>query len=665
VVARRLRYEELRSKLSAGEVRDVNDLITYNLDIVQFTQDVIENCEGPELLRAFWHTIVGRIPEKSNEKFHAGISILDPACGSGAFLFAALNILEPLSEACLVRLAAFLGDLEHSEEKHRPEKFADFRRVLERVGLHTNRRYFILKSIIVNNLFGVDIMEEAVEICKLRLFLKLVAQVDLVDQIEPLPDIDFNVLSGNALVGYTTLDEVRRASGNKLAFDDTMDRIEERANDIDRLSNRFRQQQVELGGEVTAADKKQLRDRLRVLEDELNGYLAGEYGIKTQNVKAQTQWLTSHKPFHWFIEFHSIMKAGGFDVIIGNPPYVEYKEIKARYTVRSFATLECGDLYALMMERSADLLAAGGGLTMILPVSVVSTDGFGALRRLLVQRQAISWTLSFAERPSKLFDGVEKRLTIWLSRRTTGESQMFLSAYNRWLSEEREHLFSRVSYVSKELLPELVGTALPKISSVLERTILSRLSRQIPLSVFFTSVSGSIVYYTRKLRYFIQFLDFVPRITDSSGKVVPPTELKTLSFGSPSHQDIALAALNSSLFFWFFSCYSDVRNVNRREMTFFPCSLSAVSAENLSKLKSLRKLLMSDLKKKSKSMTINYKKYGKLTIQTFQPRLSKGIIDEIDRVLANHYGLADEELDFVINFDIKYRMGLTGDSEEE
>lgn len=88
VVARRQRYEEIRKKLESGEVKNINDLITYNLDIRQFAQDVISNCEGPDLLRAFWNAI-------------KDISILDPTCGSGAFLFAALNILEPLYEACL------------------------------------------------------------------------------------------------------------------------------------------------------------------------------------------------------------------------------------------------------------------------------------------------------------------------------------------------------------------------------------------------------------------------------------------------------------------------------------------------------------------------------------------------------------------------------------
>ena len=82
-------------------MRDINGLITLNLDVHQFAQDVIENCEGPELLRAFWHAI-------------EQVTILDPTCGSGAFLFAALNILEPLYEACLNRMGAFVEDLDRS-----------------------------------------------------------------------------------------------------------------------------------------------------------------------------------------------------------------------------------------------------------------------------------------------------------------------------------------------------------------------------------------------------------------------------------------------------------------------------------------------------------------------------------------------------------------------
>jgi len=169
-VARRQRCLDIIDKLTKGEICQINDLITYNLDIRQFAEDAITECEGPELLRAFYQAI-------------STVTVLDPTCGSGAFLFAALNILEPLYDACLDRMQGFVDDLARSGERHRPEKFSDFRRIIKEIDRHPNRRFFVLKSILVNNLYGVDIMEEAVEICKLRLFLKLVAQVDKVKQL--------------------------------------------------------------------------------------------------------------------------------------------------------------------------------------------------------------------------------------------------------------------------------------------------------------------------------------------------------------------------------------------------------------------------------------------------------------------------------------------------
>ena len=114
VATRRTRCKEIREKLKAGEVRSINDLITHNLDILRFAEEVIANCDDPDLLRAFYKAI-------------PALSVLDPACGSGAFLFAALNILERLYDTCLVRMQAFVDDLDRSGERHRPEKFRDFR----------------------------------------------------------------------------------------------------------------------------------------------------------------------------------------------------------------------------------------------------------------------------------------------------------------------------------------------------------------------------------------------------------------------------------------------------------------------------------------------------------------------------------------------------------
>ena len=76
-------------------------------------------------------------------------------------------------------------------------------------------------------------------------------------------------------------------------------------------------------GSVPAADKQELQKRLKALEDELNRHLASEYGVKVSDKAAYAKWVKSHQPFHWFIQFYGILDRGGFDVIIGNPPYVE------------------------------------------------------------------------------------------------------------------------------------------------------------------------------------------------------------------------------------------------------------------------------------------------------------------------------------------------------
>jgi methylase of polypeptide subunit release factors len=80
-------------------------------------------------------------------------------------------------------------------------------------------------------------------------------------------------------------------------------------------------------------------------------------GRKTKgDSAAYEKWLKSHQPFHWFVEFYGIMQSGGFDVIIGNPPYVEYPKVKNTYQIRHYQTEQSGNLYAFVLERSTSLI---------------------------------------------------------------------------------------------------------------------------------------------------------------------------------------------------------------------------------------------------------------------------------------------------------------------
>lgn len=638
VVARRRRYEEVRAKMVNGEICDINDLITYNLDIRQFAQDVIENCEGPELLRAFWHAI---------EK----ITVLDPTCGSGAFLFAALNILEPLYEACLDRMEVFVADLDHSGRKHRPEKFSDFRKILARVAEHPNRRYFVLKSIIVNNLYGVDIMEEAIEICKLRLFLKLVAQVEQAEAIEPLPDIDFNIRAGNTLVGYATYDAVQRAVSSKLDFDNMMGRIEEKAREVDRLFELFRQQQTELGGEVTSEDKQALRDRLKALEDELNRYLACEYGVAVAKADDYGKWLKSHKPFHWFIEFHSIMKQGGFDAVIGNPPYVDYTKIKNAYTIRGFQTENCGNLYAYVMERSYSLLNTRGRFGMIIPVSSISGDSYKSLADITFSNDY--WVSSYSNRPGKLFRGVEQRLVIFL--RSMSDGVGYTTNYKHWYEEERESLFALLSYFPAEFF---LSRGVPyKIGSHTESLVLKKLNTMRESIILLEGAGKHLCWFHDGPTYWIRGLPFEPESNTRSGRsnhyhrIVCPTHENAMAL---------CAILNSSTFYYFFKSISNCRDFGVKELYVFP--LSKLNIGSRAELCNLGLELGSRLKRTAKDCSRVYPS-GKIQYKEYYPAISKNIIDKIDLVLGKEYHFTDEELDFIINHDIKYRMGR--DSKEK
>jgi hypothetical protein len=124
-----------------------------------------------------------------------------------------------------------------------------------------------------------------------------------------------------------------------------------------------------------------------------------------------------------------------------------------------------------------------------------------------------------------------------------------------------------------------------------------------------------------------------------------------------SDASVLAATLNSSLFYWWFVLLSNCRDLTLREIENFPLSLENMSAVTKQRLAELNDALMKDLKQHSQRKEAFYKTTGQVIYDEFYPKHSKPIIDEIDRVLAEHYGFTEEELDFIINYDIKYRMG--------
>jgi hypothetical protein len=690
VVARRQRYWEVWSRLSGRQANpiwvatpptkdelntsafcispsafEINDFITLNLDLRQFAQDVIQNSEGPDLLMALWQTL-------------SSMTILDPTGGSGAFVFAALSILEPLYEGCLDRMEGFLTEWEGADgsqpsnaaKPRHPNYTKKFSEILAHVAAHPNRRYFVLKSIILNNLYAVDIMEEAVEICKLRLFLKLAAQVEADDSkpnfgIEPLPDIDFNIRCGNTLVGYATYEEVQRAVTSTLDFDNAMEKIATKAADLQQTFDTFRQLQTQGDGTVPVAHKRELQKRLKALEDELNRHLAGEYGVKVSDKATYNEWLQSHQPFHWFIQFYGIISNGGFDVIIGNPPFVENTSSNVNYQIshETYTTLNCGNLYAFVTERSAILLSKFGSFSFIMPAASICTPRMSPLDTKLRCRFGKIWTSVWDERPSKLFDGVDQQLAIQVGRGIGPAKHIAGSPMRHWAAEERDILFATLAYVDLSAT-QRVAEVLPKIGSSVEHKILTKMF-SIPAVPAATLMTGSTKIFYRNAggRYWRLVKTFPSYFRSGTGATATSTE-KTFSV-SKDNALVLVALFSSSFFYWYWRVCSNCRHLTDRELGTFPIAqiIFELAASQGIKKHAIR--FEERLKETKQRQKTENRRSGTVVQDIFRVSSAKPIIDEIDTILAEYYGFTEEELDFIINYDIKYRMGRGAGDEED
>ena len=637
-VARRQRCEEIRDKFARGEIKSANDFITYNLDIRAFAEDVIRDTDDHMLVRHFYNAL-------------REITILDPTCGSGAFLFAALNILEPLYEVCLDRMEEF-----HAKNPRLFEKeLAEMGQLATR-----NRQYFICKSIILRNLYGVDIMHEAVEIARLRLFLKMVAVVDVDPDdenlgLDPLPDIDFNIRCGNTLVGFENQQSVKDAilPADQLALDtEAYRKVEMKAADIDTLYNRFKalQQSAEGSTEFHKA-KKELDAHLSALDDELDHAMARRfYNIEPDTLRGArelTEWKRKTQPFHWYSNFYGIVIArGGFDVIIGNPPYVEYSKVRD-YRICNYKTENCGNLYAFVMEKILEISMQGSRLGMIIPISSVSNPKFKSLRELYISR-TLQWLSSFSNRPGKLFEGVEQRLTIFLAHKNNTISKEFFSTdYQHWYVEERDYLFDRLSYHQNNICSHI--DSLCKIGNKIAAGIWSRLILFSSMSFgkMFDKKSESGAYYHNAPTYFVRSLPYKP----NSGKGMKESSHYKMIPSSAANRYAIACILNSSVFYWFYKVISNCRDFSDKEISPFP-----VGEIRASTFSAIGKRL-EDSYRINKIVKCRDYSGSVVYYEEFYPAKSKPIIDEIDELLAKRYGFTEEELDFIINYDIKYRMG--------
>ena len=401
------------------------------------------------------------------------LTILDPAVGSGAFLVAAMKELIDIYSPIIGKIET-MGNRELDDWLKRFEKE------------HKSISYGIKKSIILNNLYGVDIMREAVEVCKLRLFLALASAALEEQDLEPLPNIDFNIMGGNSLVGFLKDEKLRQ--GDLFEQRSLEDVLAEYRNLVERYKRE------EMSFEELKNLKKEIRKLMEREKKTLNALVLKEcrekkikYEVNGKKRDLSIKEIERFDPFHWDVWFGEIIDSGGFDIILTNPPWdkvklevaeflreydpsikkkdkkgnnkklkkalkdneknFDYMDKNAFYkfqrqyfkffykyqtgeilqdngtSKQSSADMDC---YRLFMERCIELIKKTGRIGIVIPSGLTKDDGSVGLRYFIFNNLKMESLIDFQNqqenRKGRIFEGLHPQFTFVLANLQNTES---------------------------------------------------------------------------------------------------------------------------------------------------------------------------------------------------------------------------------------------------
>jgi hypothetical protein len=269
-----------------------------------------------------------------------------------------------------------------------------------------------------------------------------------------------------------------------------------------------------------------------------------------------------------------------------------------------------------------------------------------------------TWYSNFAWRPAKLFDQVNRALTIFISI-PTKDKAVFTTGYTKWTAASRPNLVSTISYISAPTEREVFWV--PKFQCRLEQEILRKVLKQnLSIEEIWGAGPGIVYYRTTGGLYWKVFTDFAPKffVNGTPGSSSRETKLPVKQGYNPV---TLVALLSSSTFWWWYTIESNLRDLNPSDIQAFrtnPAIFSDASLEQLGKE------YLEDLDANSHLLTRQQRQTGETQTQSFKVQKSKPILDRIDATLATHYNFTNEELDFIQNYDIKYRVGATAENDD-
>ncbi len=294
------------------------------------------------------------------------VKICDPAIGSGAFPMGLLNELWRCREALAIREANNLQDLQ------------DF--------VSAASRSKLKKEIIENNIYGVDIEKGAIDIARLRFWLSIVVDAD---KPEPLPNFDYKFMQGNSLIeSYKGIDLSRisnRLRGGQskstqllLGLDSDLSR-----KNLQRLMRDY----------FSVTDHNQKACMRQAINDEVKRLITYFIGGTSSDLDKLNP-SANQDFFLWHTWFKDIFDNSGFDIVIGNPPYINVENLDEKtkdYLFTNYSTCQGRtDIYIGFIEKSIALMNCKGVTSFIIPYSYTNQNYGELSRKMLTEKYSIN-----------------------------------------------------------------------------------------------------------------------------------------------------------------------------------------------------------------------------------------------------------------------------------
>jgi hypothetical protein len=427
---------EKSARKATGSFYTPREIVDYMVEqsLVQYLKTKVATENEEKLLELFKEGGENKFKPTETKKILEALSdvkILDPACGSGAFPMGALHKI-------INALQKLDPDASWWKEKQIENVPNALAKQMIKEKLDGESADYVRKlGVIQNSIYGVDIQPIASEISKLRSFLSLVIDETIIDDaknrgIQALPNLEFKFVTANTLIG---LEEKEQAQG---AFD--FGQTDELQDQLKTIRNQY----LQAYGEAKVKLKKDFETvQTNILKQEITG--------GGQNKRALQ--LVSWKPFSnesntWFDPFwmYGVEK---FDIVIGNPPYVEAKKLKKvvvdlkNYQVYSGTA----DLSSYFFERGINLCSENGHLCYINTNKFFNT-GYGKKVRQLLLDNNIKQIINFEQ--VEVFDGVLVSSVIVLTKNSESSNNSILyGGFYKLNNREFRQKFNDIYKVTK------------------------------------------------------------------------------------------------------------------------------------------------------------------------------------------------------------------------